>query len=346
MEISMTFSLKTPPLLKRGDIVAAVSPSWGGPSVYPRRYEAGKKQFEETFGLKVIEMPHTLSSAEELDNNPKARAEDINAAVKNKDVKAIITTIGGDDSVRLLPYLDYRAISENPKFFIGYSDPTALHFAFLKAGVSSVYGPAFLTTFAENGGIFDYVRDSLNKVLFTGKISGEIAPSKEWTNDFLEWANPKNQQKKRKRIKNDGYRFIQGTTPVQGRLIGGCLEVLEMIKATPVWPDKKVWKDCILFLDLSEEAPTPTYIIRCLRNYAAAGILKRLKGILVGRPCNVPIEDFDKYDAAFTRAVHEEAGLDIPIVTRMDFGHTDPICCLPYGALAQIDPVHKTFSLI
>ncbi|MBR1946147.1 MAG: LD-carboxypeptidase [Alphaproteobacteria bacterium] len=194
----MTFTLKTPPLLKKGDLVAAVSPSWGGPSVFPHRYKIGKKQFEETFGLKVVEMPHTLSDAAELDRNPKARAEDINAAVRNPDIKAIITTIGGDDCVRLLPYLDYRAISENPKFFIGYSDPTALHFAFLKAGVSSIYGPAFLTTFAENGGIFDYVRNSLDKFLFTGKISGEIMPSEEWTNDFLDWADANNQKKKRK----------------------------------------------------------------------------------------------------------------------------------------------------
>ena len=342
----MTFALKTPPLLKKGDLVAAVSPSWGGPAAVPHRYEIGKKQFEETFGLKVVEMPHTCSSVKWLDKNPEARAEDINAAVKNPDIKAIITTIGGEDSVRLLPYLDYRAISENPKFFIGYSDTTALHFAFLKAGVSSVYGPAFLPTFGENGGIFDYVCDSLNKVLFTGKISGEIKPSDKWTNEFLDWKNPENQKKKRKRIKNNGYRFIQGETPVQGRLIGGCLEVLEMIKGTPVWPDKKVWKDCIFFLDLSEEAPTPTYLVRCLRNYAAAGILKRIKGILVGRPCNVPIKDFDKYDKALIRAVHEEAGLDIPIVTCMDFGHTDPICSLPYGTLAQIDPVQKTVSLI
>ena len=342
----MTFTLKTPPLLKKGDLVAAVSPCWGGPAAYPHRYEIAKKQFERTFDLKVVEMPHTLSSVTWLDKTPKARADDINAAVTNPDIKAIITTIGGDDCVRLLPYLDYRAISENPKFFIGYSDPTALHFAFLKAGVSSVYGPAFLTTFAENGGIFDYARDSLNKVLFTGKISGEIKPSAEWTNEFLDWADPNNQKKKRKRIKNKGYRFIQGNAPVQGRLIGGCLEVLEMIKGTPVWPDKKVWKDCILFIDLSEEAPTPTYIVRCLRNYAAAGILKRLRGILVGRPCNVPVADFDKYDKAFIRAVHDEAELDIPIVTRMDFGHTDPICSLPYGALAEINPLKKTVCLV
>lgn len=114
-----------------------------------------------------------------------------------------------------------------------------------------------------------------------------------------------------------------------------------MIKGTPVWPDKKVWKDCILFIDLSEEAPSPTYLTRCLRNYAAAGILKNLRGLIMGRPHNVPEKDFDLYDKALIRAVRMEAGSDMPMVTCMDFGHTDPICCLPYGALMQIDPVQK-----
>lgn len=339
-------SLITPRPLKKGDTVAAVSPSWGGAFMYPDRYEIGKSQFEKEFGLKVIEMPHTLSSPQELAANPKARADDINQAVKDKNIKALITTIGGDDSVRLLPYLDYRAMAENPKFFIGYSDPTAIHFAFLKAGVSSVYGPAFLTTFAENGGIFKYAADSLRKILFEASPAGEIKPAPEWTDERLDWGDPANQAQKRKRIKNKGYKFLSGKKTARGRLIGGCLEVLEMIKGTPVWPEPENWQDSILFLDISEEAPAPVYVTRCLRNYAAAGILSKIKGILVGRPCNVEQKDFSLYDDAVLAAVRDEAGLDIPIVTRMDFGHTDPICCLPFGALAEIDPAGGKVRLI
>lgn len=338
-------SLIKPPSLKKGDIVAAVSPSWGGAFLYPDRYETGKRQFEKEFGLKVVEMPHTLSSPQELAANPKARADDINRAVKDTNIKALITTIGGDDSVRLLPYLDYQAIAENPKFFIGYSDPTAIHFAFLKAGVSSVYGPAFMTTFAENGGIFKYAADSLRKILFEASPAGEIKPAPEWTDEHPDWGIAENQNKKRKRIGNKGYRFLQGKETARGQLIGGCLEVLEMIKGTPVWPEPEQWQDSILFLDISEEAPAPVYVTRCLRNYAAAGILSRLKGILVGRPCNVAQKDFSLYDEAILCAVREEAGLDIPVVTRMDFGHTDPICCLPYGAMAEINPAARTVSL-
>lgn len=338
-------SLTTPAPLKKGDTVAAVSPSWGGAFIYPQRYEAGKRQFEREFGLKVVEMPHTLSCPAELASNPKARADDINRAVRDKNIKALITTIGGDDSVRLLPYLDYRAIAENPKFFIGYSDPTAIHFAFLKAGVSSVYGPAFMTTFAENGGIFKYAADSLRKILFEGSPAGEIKPAPEWTDEHPDWGVAENQNKKRKRFKNKGYKFLQGKKTARGHLIGGCLEVLEMIKGTPVWPAPGIWQNSILFLDISEEAPAPVYVTRCLRNYAAAGILSGIKGILVGRPCNVPQKDFSLYDEAVLSAVRDEAGMEIPIVTRMDFGHTDPVCCLPYGAAAEINPERGTVSL-
>ena len=52
-----------------------------------------------------------------------------------------------------MPFLDYSVIRQNPKVFIGYSDSTVTHFAFLKAGVTSFYGPSLMAGFDENGGI-------------------------------------------------------------------------------------------------------------------------------------------------------------------------------------------------
>ena len=342
----MPLNLIKPPALKKGDHIAILSPSWGGASVYPHRYESGIKQLETIFGLKAVEFPCTKASVAELAKNPQKRAKDFNDAINNPEIKGIITTIGGDDSVRLLPYIDYEAIRKNPKPFIGYSDPTTLHFAFLKAGVSSFYGPAILSTFAENGGMFEYAKHSFEKTLFAKETIGEIEPSAEWTDETLDWGTPSLQKQKRKREKNNGYKFLQGTEPVSGHLIGGCLEVLEMLKGTPVWPDLKQWEDGIFFIDLSEEAPSPTYLIRCLRNYMASGILPLLKGVLMGRPCNVKKSDFSTYDDALITAIRTEAGLNIPVVSRMDFGHTDPICTLPYGAMIEINPLKKTVSIL
>ena len=134
----------------------------------------------------------------------------------------------------------------------------------------------------------------------------------------------------------------------QGRLIGGCLEVLEWLKGTAVWPGSDAWQDAILFLETSEEAPPPTTVIRALRSYAALGIIDRLAGVLFGRPGGqVPEEEFGAYDAALLQVIRDEQGRDdLPVVSRMDFGHTDPMMVLPYGVLARLDCDRQQFVLL
>lgn len=95
-------------------------------------------------------MPNSLKGEDHLYNNPQARADDLMTAFKDDSIKAIIANIGGDDSIRLLPYIDFDVIRENPKIFMGYSDTTISHLFCLKAGITSYYGPAILTDFAEN----------------------------------------------------------------------------------------------------------------------------------------------------------------------------------------------------
>jgi len=36
----------------------------------------------------------------------------------------------------------------------------------------------------------------------------------------------------------------------------------------------------------------------------------------------------------------------LPIIYNMTFGHNEPMMCLPYGALAEIDCDNKTFSIL
>ena len=106
----MNYDIIKPRKLQPGDKVATVSLSWGGPGTFPHRYQAGKQQLQEEFGLTVVEMPHTLSDAAWLNRHPQARADDLMAAFADPSIKAIISTIGGDDSIRLLPRLDLDII--------------------------------------------------------------------------------------------------------------------------------------------------------------------------------------------------------------------------------------------
>src|SRR5215813_1797426 len=118
-----------PRALHPGDRVAAISLSGGWPSVYPGAYCDGKRQLEEAFGVQVIESRHTLADADWLAAHPEARAADLVKALRDPSINGIISTIGGDDSIRMLPFLDLSVIRENPKIFLGYSDATVTHFA-------------------------------------------------------------------------------------------------------------------------------------------------------------------------------------------------------------------------
>ena len=152
----MALTLQRPKRLSSGDRIAVVSPSWGGPGTFPHRYQAGRQQLEEVFGLEVIEMPHALASADFVSAHPELRAADLHQAFADPTISGIFASIGGDDAIRLLPHLNLDLIRQNPKVFLGFSDTTAIHLACLTAGLTSFYGPSIMAGFAENGGMHDY----------------------------------------------------------------------------------------------------------------------------------------------------------------------------------------------
>ncbi|WP_093276319.1 S66 peptidase family protein [Psychrobacillus sp. OK032] len=334
-----------PKMLQAGDKVATISLSWGGagePNL-KWRYDQGVERLEKVFGLEVVSMPNSLKGANYLYENPKARAEDLMNAFKDSSIKGIISNIGGSESIRLLPYIDFDIIRSNPKIFIGYSDSTITHLLCHKAGISSFYGPSILMDFAENVEMHAYTVEALKKTLFTNEVIGEIKPALEWTSDRLEWIE-ENKHTKRKMYSNKGYEVLQGNGIVQGTLIGGCIEVLEFAKGTSLWPNEAYWKDSILFFETSEEMPEPTYIEYWLRNYGAQGILQKAKGIIFGKPLKEKY--YKEYKESILKIMKELDLTNLPILYNLNFGHTEPKFVLPYGALAEIDCVNGTFSIL
>src|SRR3989344_771724 len=139
----MTMNYKKPAKLKKGDTVAIVSPSWGGPSAFPHIYENGLKVLQE-WGLKIKEFPTARMDAGFLRTNPQVRAKDINDVFADPEVKAVFASIGGDDSVRILPFVDKEIIANNPKILMGYSDTSTLHVFANLQGLITFYGPSIM----------------------------------------------------------------------------------------------------------------------------------------------------------------------------------------------------------
>jgi muramoyltetrapeptide carboxypeptidase LdcA involved in peptidoglycan recycling len=327
-----------PRALRPGDKVAAISLSRGWPSVYPRAYQDGKRQLEEAFGVQVVESRYALKDIPWLAAHPEARAADLMEVLQDPSIKGIVSTIGGDDSIRMLPYLDLSVIRENPKIFLGYSDSTITHFVFLKAGVTSYYGPSIMGGFDENGGLLPYMAESVRQVLFEPAPSLVISPnSGGWTCASGHWEDEKRNEKKRKLQPCSGWKWLQGRGQHRGKLIGGCLEAVDWLRGSPVWPDPAVWRNSILFLETSEDRPSPNLVTYMLRALGATGALNEARGILYGRPHDDDEASFQAYDDALLLVLGELGLSSLPVITRMDFGHTDPKFILPLGIEAEID---------
>ena len=208
-----------PKKLKKGDKVAIVSLSSGlaGEEMFRHRYELGKKRLEQ-LGFNVVTMKNALKGIEYLYNHPEKRAEDFMEAILDKDIKGIICNIGGDDTIRLLPYIDFKAIANNPKIFMGYSDTTINHFMMQKAGVVSYYGPAVMTDFAENNNMHTYTLKYINEVLLENREDIVIKSSDKWTSEYFDWAIEENDNISRKMNEEKyGYEVLQGKRNIYWR---------------------------------------------------------------------------------------------------------------------------------
>ena len=155
-----------PKRLSPGDRVAVVSLSSGilGEARFLHKYRLAAERLERDYGLRVEAMPNALRGEDFLYRHPEARAEDLNAAFRDPGIRAVFCAIGGDDTIRLLPYVDFDAIRENPKIFTGFSDTTSNHFMMRKAGLVSYYGLSVMCDLAEYVSINEYTREMMEKI--------------------------------------------------------------------------------------------------------------------------------------------------------------------------------------
>lgn len=327
-----------PKKLKHGDKVAIVSLSWGGlgDAALIHKYHIAKERLQNEFGLKVITMPNSLKGTEFIYNHPELRAKDLMDAFADETVSAIFCAIGGDDSIRMIPYINYDLIKNNPKVFMGYSDSTVSHFIMYKAGLVSFYGPSIMCEFGEYVSMFEYTKKAVNKILFEDTTGYQITSSPEWSDDFIPWEEKNRYIAKKLKPEKHGYEILQGSGKTRGHLLGGCLDVFLMCIGTEIWPPLEKWKDAILFIETSEDKPSPDLVKWTLRNLAAQGILKVIRGIIVGKPQGEVY--YNEYKSAILDVVtYEEHLVHLPIFYNVNFGHAMPIGIIPYGTMVEID---------
>lgn len=333
-----------PKQLKRGDTVAIVSLSSGlaGETDMLWRTYQGINRLKYVFGLNVKVMPNALKGRTYISQHLEARAEDFNNAVKDPTIKGIISCIGGDDAIKILPFVNLEALREHPKIFSGYSDSTTVHMMFYKMGVVSFYGPALLTDFAENIAMDDYTVQDIEKFWFNTNIIGEILPAKYIRPFGLAW-HIENKMIARQTIQQQGYELIQRYGIQQGHLIGGNLETLTSLINTDLFPNKTDFEDAIIFLETSEDTPDPQAFEAMLVQLIQQDALKQCNGMIIGKPFDNVY--YTAYKEKILDVLKQYNYTNIPVLYNMSFGHNEPKHMLPYGLQAKIDCNKKQFKI-
>ncbi|HDR6310299.1 TPA: LD-carboxypeptidase [Bacillus cereus] len=316
-------SYMLPTKLKKGDEIRVISPSCSLSIVSNTNQELAIKRltdmgFQVTFSTYAAEIDRFASSS------ISSRIQDLHEAFRDTNVKAILTTLGGYNSNGLLKHLDYNLIRENPKFFCGYSDITALNNAiYAKTGLVTYSGPHFSSFGMEKG--LEYTNNYFLKCL-TSNEPIEVLPSETWSDDswYLD-------QENREFIKNEGYISIH-EGEATGEIIGGNMSTLNLLQGTPYMPNLQ---GKILFLEedsLTGKATLKTFD-RYLHSLMQQPDFEYVKGIVIGKMqkgAECTIEDMQEMITSKPELAH------IPVIANASFGHTTPIFTFPIGGRVKI----------
>lgn len=344
-----------PKKLKKGDKVAIVSLSSGilGEPEIKHQLDLGIRRLKE-LGLEPVFMPHTLKGLNFIKNNPNYRADDLMLAFKDPTIKGIICAIGGDDTYKTIPYLmnaEFKnTVISNPKVFVGFSDSTNNHLMLNKLGLVTYYGLNFLSDLCEiQVEMIPYTRKSYKR-LFMNDETFEIKSSPKWYLNRTSYRIDQISVPLIELDENKGHEFLSGAGVIDGIFWGGCLESIYDLYTGDRYPDqryiynlyglipdKDFFTDKIIFLETSEEKPTPDKFKRILYYLIDEGIISHARCLLIGKP----------YDEVYYQEYKEvllklSVAIGLPIVYNLNFGHALPRTIIPYGIKGKVDFDNKS----
>jgi muramoyltetrapeptide carboxypeptidase LdcA involved in peptidoglycan recycling len=327
-----------------GDRVAVLSPAAGLPGLFPRPYELGLNRLAEDFGL----LPVEYATTRRMDASPRDRAADIHAAFADPTIKAVFASIGGDDQITVLRYLDRELIRANPKPFFGWSDNTNLLAYLWNCGIVGYYGGSLMVEFGRPGEMHALTESSLRAAMFTSGEEYELTTPGETRHIEQSWDDPATFESSPPMEPAGAWEWHNAERGVvEGATWGGCLEIVGwlLMADREILPPQR-YEGCVLFLETSEDMPSAEEVYRTLRNMGERGLLARFPALLMGRAkawsfaVPLPPEERERYAAdqreAVLRALKEYAP-DTLAVLDVDLGHTDPRVVMPYGGRVRVD---------
>jgi len=288
------------PRLREGSQVAVLSPA---SAAKPELVEKGIDRLLR-YGYKPLLMPHALARGPlYYAGTVEQRLRDLHQAFGNTEIEGLLCTRGGWGSAELLPHLDVQLVRANPKVFVGYSDHTSLHvWLWNELRMMTFYAPMVAADWSN--------MDGVHRATWQAAVEAKS----KWSVGS-----------------NDGLRCLRGGE-VEGRLLGGCLSIIAEGLGTP-WA-LRVDEPTVLFLE--DIGTKPYQWDRMLQHLRAAGMLKHVRGIILGdMAANVKPDEMQLLEAACQHALDDFVG---PVAIGLRSGHVvGQNRSLPLGAWVKMN---------
>ncbi len=239
---------------------------------------------------------HALAVDTRFAGTDAQRLSALNRSLKQSAL-TVMASRGGYGVTRLLDQIDWRAVADSGKRFVGQSDFTAFSLALLsQTGTTSYVGPTVCADFGASK------LNTLTAELFGEVMRGEL--------EILSFESPNSD-----------------AVDCRGVLWGGNLSMIAALVGTPYLP--KI-KGGILFIE--DVAEHPYRVERMLIQLAQSGVLNKQKALILGQFTDYTLAPHDRgFDLSnVIKWVRDNVG--IPVVTGLPFGHTPVKATLPIGA--------------
>lgn len=306
--------MKYPNFIKEKECMGICAPSAG----------VGKKLEDFSKAIESLQQTFSIKESESVrinnvrSNSAKIRGDEFNELILDSSVKMITVAAGGDFLFEVLPYIDFEACIQNPKWVMGYSDPTSILYTLTtKYDIATIYG-CNAGTYSSSHKYIDHNLEIIQGNLITQDSYKNYQLTKDWLDDINEY----NGEVKWESNKDD--------IEVEGRCIGGCIDVLQNLFATKFDGTKDFierYKEDGIIWYFDNFAMSAENFYRTLLQMKYADYFKYTKAIIVGRVCFESNETGMSYEEALALALE-----DIPYIYNADIGHVSPKMTLINGA--------------
>ena len=264
------------------------------------------------------------------------RGAEFNSLFADDDITMVMSAAGGDYAVEMLPYIDQELVAAHPKWFAGYSDPTTIEMLMTTVlDIATIYGV--------NAGSWDW--RPLHQFQFNALdvLQGWLEPQysfdyysscgfDEETGEYImdtpvEWIL----------LKTEDGEFVEADQlDVTGRLIGGCIDVIDWMIGTP-YEDlqgfaKRYEEDGLIwFFDTFEL--TPMELMYAMNKMKQMSLFDNARAVIFGRVCFYGEATDDDYLIQLERVFGD---LDIAVIWNADIGHTKPSMTIINGSIGHL----------